>query len=168
MNSTEIFNKKATEFSPSAGSMTDKKQAFYMVGYSFLARSLPANFLDIPPLPADRFSKEGDFYELSDVHDIIGNYEVGKNYPVLTVYHVELNRELGKSRIKGSSCPLRFDLSARPKDKGSMDVILYAVVQKDKPNRIPLIQFEWGSSEARVLYPKANTRTLSEYIAELL
>lgn len=93
--------------------MGDREKNRYKVGLKLLASFISENFLDIPLLPDDRFSKDGLFYIIPYIHRE-SVYENGNSYTLLVVYQIENG---------ASHCPLRINFEPQDKNNFRLNVI---------------------------------------------
>lgn len=88
---------------PKLKNLSEEDSQRYIKGLKALAELVGENFLDIPHLPENRFSKLGLFYNII-IYDDETLYEAGNIRWLLVVY--EVSEEHGN---RSSFCPLRID-----------------------------------------------------------
>jgi len=93
------YLKRAWKEEPKLKSLSEKERGIYKFAIELLGETVCEDFLDLPPLPQDKYSTDGLYYSIPYLDDET-LFEMGNAIMLLVVYKIE----------NGSSyCPLRID-----------------------------------------------------------
>lgn len=119
---------------PKLPNLSETEMNIYKLGLTVVSRFVGEEFLDLDPLPKDRFSKEGLFFTMPYFDD--EQLWCSDNQRILLVIY-EVSKKDGRI---GSICPLRIDFKMEEKD---FKVIVY---NQNLPSTLKrnLISYESG------------------------
>lgn len=107
------YLKSAWKEEPKLKSLSEKERGIYKFAIELLGITVGEKFLDLPPLPQDKYSTDGLYYSIPYLDDE-RLCEMGNAIMLLVVYQIE----------NGSSCcPLRIDFKFNSKE--SYSLIIY-------------------------------------------